>query len=131
MMKAYIWISILLCVPVVARAGGIRTVQVNDKKMQRIYLKMGRATVLRFASKPKKVVIGNQNYYAVEFIDNDLTIQPQGRVATNLFVYTPYRTYGFNLRVCSNCRSDDLVFVKWKSSYHWHKPKVTSKKRRK
>ena len=77
MMKVYIWISILLCVPVVARAGGIRTVQVNDKKMQRIYLKMGRATVLRFTSKPKKVVIGNQNYYAVEFIDNDLTIQPQ------------------------------------------------------
>lgn len=127
MMKAYIWVSVLLCVPMVARAGGIRTVQVNDKKMQRIYLKMGRATVLRFTAKPKKVVIGNQNYYAVEFIDNDLTIQPQGRVATNLFVYTPYRTYGFNLRVCSNCRSDDLVFVKWKSSYRW--TKVTTKKK--
>lgn len=127
MMKAYIWVSVLLCVPMVARAGGIRTVQVNDKKMQRVYLKMGRATVLRFTSKPKKVVIGNQNYYAVEFIDNDLTIQPQGRVATNLFVYTPYRTYGFNLRVCSNCRSDDLVFVKWKSSYRW--TKVTTKKK--
>ena len=130
MMRLCIWISILLCVPVVARGGGIRTVQVNDKKMQRIYLKMGRATVLRFTSKPKKVVIGNQNYYAVEFIDNDLTIQPQGRVSTNLFVYTPYRTYGFNLRVCSNCRSDDLVFVKWKSSYRWTKV-TTNKKGRK
>ena len=122
----FIFAWVLLCLPVAAWASGIRTVQVNAKKMQIIYLKMGRATVLRFTSKPKKVVIGNQNYYAVEFIDNDLTLQPQGKVETNLFVYTPYRTYGFILRVCSSCRSDDLVFVKWKSNYHW--PKITTNK---
>ena len=84
--------------------------------------------MLRFTAKPKKVVIGNQNYFSVEFIDNDLTIQPLGKVETNLFVYTPYRTYGFILRVCSNCRSDDLVFVKWKSNY---RGPVTIKKVRK
>ena len=128
-MKHFILAWVLLCLPMMAMASGIRTVQVNAKKMQLIYLKMGRATVLRFTAKPKKVVIGNQNYYAVEFIDNDLTIQPLGKVETNLFVYTPYRTYGFILRVCSSCRSDDLVFVKWKSSYQW--PKVTTKKVRK
>ena len=128
-MKIFVLAWVLLCCSLPAQASGIRTVQVNDKKMQLIYLKMGRATVLRFTSKPKKVVIGNQNYYAVEFIDNDLTIQPLGKVETNLFVYTPYRTYGFILRVCSSCRSDDLVFVKWKSSYQW--PKVTTKKVRK
>ena len=116
-MKHFILASVLLCLPTMALASSIRTVQVNDRKMQLIYLKMGRATVLRFTSKPKKVVIGNQNYYAVEFIDNDLTIQPQGKVETNLFVYTPYRTYGFILSVCSSCRADDLVFVKWKSNY--------------
>ena len=128
-MKQFILALVLLCCSAVAIASGIRTVQVNAKKMQLIYLKMGRATVLRFTAKPKKVVIGNQNYYAVEFIDNDLTIQPQGKVETNLFVYTPYRTYGFILRVCRSCRSDDLVFVKWKSNYQG--PKVTTKKVRK
>ena len=128
-MKLFVVVCVLLCCPLTAIANGIRTVQVNDKKMQLIYLKMGRATVLRFTSKPKKVVIGNQNYFSVEFIDNDLTIQPLGKVETNLFVYTPYRTYGFILRVCSSCRSDDLVFVKWKSNYQW--PKVTTKKVRK
>ena len=125
-MKQFILAWLLLCLPTMAMASGIRTVQVDAKKMQLIYLKMGRATVLRFTAKPKKVVIGNQNYYAVEFIDNDLTIQPLGKVETNLFVYTPYRTYGFILRVCSSCRADDLVFVKWKSNYQW--PKVTAKK---
>ena len=128
-MKKLVLACVLLCCSSVMMASGIRTVQVNATKMQLIYLKMGRATVLRFTEKPKKVVIGNQNYYSVEFIENDLTIQPLGKVETNLFVYTPYRTYGFILRVCSSCRSDDLVFVKWKSKYQW--PKVTTKKVRK
>ena len=128
-MKKFILAWVMLCCSAVATASSIRTMQVNDKKMQLVYLKLGRATVLRFTAKPKKVVIGNQNYFSVEFIDNDLTIQPLGKVETNLFVYTPYRTYGFVLRVCSSCRSDDLVFVKWKSNYQW--PKVTTKKVRK
>ena len=127
-MKQFILASVLLCVSLTSLASSIRTMQVNAKKMQLIYLKMGRATVLRFTAKPKKVVIGNQNYFSVEFIDNDLTIQPLGKVETNLFVYTPYRTYGFILRVCSSCRSDDLVFVKWKSNY---RGPVTIKKVRK
>ena len=79
-MKHFILAWVLLCVSLTSLASGIRTVQVNAKKMQLIYLKMGRATVLRFTAKPKKVVIGNQNYFSVEFIDNDLTIQPQGKV---------------------------------------------------
>ncbi|MCB0368643.1 MAG: hypothetical protein KDD45_04145 [Bdellovibrionales bacterium] len=100
-----------------AKAGGIRTLNVNDDKMQVILLRMGKASVLRFSEKPKKVVIGNQNYYSIEFIENDLTLQPLGDVETNLFVYTPYHTYGFILKVCSSCSYDDLVYVKWKSKY--------------
>ena len=107
-------------------ASGIRTVRVNDTKMQPILLKMGKASVLRFSEKPKKVVIGNQNYYSIEFIENDLTIQPLGDVETNLFVYTPYHTYGFILKVCHSCRYDDLVYVRWKSK-HTPRPKKKAK----
>lgn len=105
--------TIFLSSPTLAK--DIRTIHVNDQKMQLVQLKLGQATVLRFNEKPKKVVIGNQNYYSVEFIDNDLTIQPLGLVKTNLFVYTKYRTYGFDLSVCNHCQSDDLLNVKWKS----------------
>lgn len=95
----------------------IRTVWVNDTKMQSINLKMGRASILRFLEPPKKVVVGNQNYYSIEFIENDLTIQPLEDVETNLFVYTPYHTYGFILHVCYDCHYDDLVFVRWRPKY--------------
>lgn len=117
MIKKFIWVWLILVWSFSALASGIRTVHVNDEKMQAISLRMGKATVLRFPDKPKKVVIGNQNYYSVEFIDNDLTIQPLGDVDTNLFVYTPHRTYGFLLKVCHGCRYDDLVYVRWKSKF--------------
>lgn len=96
-------------------AAGIRTVYVDAKKMQTIFLKMGQSTVLRFREKPKKVVLGNSNYFSVEFIDNDLTIQPQNEVSSNLFVYGEYHTFGFNLKVNPYGQFDDLVNIRWKS----------------
>ena len=127
MMKFFFWIGTLTFFSVSVYASGIRTLQVNDKSMGVIHLRMGKASVLRFPDKPKKVVIGNQNYYSVEFIDNDLTIQPLGDVETNLFVYTPFHTYGFILNVCHQCQYDDLVYVKWKTKWSppkkWNSPK--------
>ena len=99
----------------VLHAGGIREVYVNAKKMQTIYLKMGQSTVLRFREKPEKVVVGNSNYYNVEFINSDITLQPQEAVPTNLFVYGEYHTFGFNLKVNHGSRFDDLVEVRWES----------------
>lgn len=96
-----------------AQAGTVRTIGVSSDSMTPIYLKLGKSTVLRFTDKPRKVVVGNQNYYGLEFIENDLAIQPLGSVATNLFVYTESRTYGFLLTPGE--RYDDLVFVRWKS----------------
>jgi hypothetical protein len=93
-------------------ASNVRTVAVNNDAMAPIFLKMGKSTVLRFVDKPKKVVIGNQNYYGLEFIENDVAIQPIGAVGTNLFVYTEHHTYGFLLPPGE--RYDDLVFVRWK-----------------
>lgn len=96
-----------------AEAGTVRTVGVGSDSMAPIYLKLGKSTILRFSDKPRKVVVGNQNYYGLEFIENDLAIQPLGSVATNLFVYTESRTYGFLLTPGE--RYDDLVFVRWGS----------------
>lgn len=98
----------------VANASNVRNIAVNNQSMAPIFLKLGKSTVLRFPDKPKKVVLGNQNYYGLEFIENDLAIQPLGAVGTNLFVYTEGHTYGFLLTPGE--RYDDLVFVHWKYS---------------
>jgi hypothetical protein len=95
-----------------AFASNVRTLAVDNQAMAPVFLRMGKSTVLRFPEKPKKVVVGNQNYYGLEFIDNDVAIQPLGAVGTNLFVYTEGHTYGFLLTPGE--RYDDLVFVRWK-----------------
>jgi len=96
----------------------VRDLYMSSNEMGHINLKMGQSTVLRFLEKPKKVVIGNQNYFNVEFIDNDVTIQPLGTAKTNLFVYGEYNTYGLILNVDGDAHYDDLVIVKrgWRPS---------------
>lgn len=99
-------------------AGNVRTIITDDSKMNNVFLKLGQSTVLRFkGEKPKRVVIGNKNYYNIEFVENsrDVTLQPLQSVSTNLFVYCEKRTYGFLLKTRNSGHYDDLINVKWKS----------------
>ncbi|MEK6774183.1 MAG: hypothetical protein AABY64_09595 [Bdellovibrionota bacterium] len=80
------------------QAGTVRTAYSDGVTMLPVNLRMGQSTILRFFEKPRKVVLGNSNYYSVEFIDNDLAIQPLGAVTTNCFVYGVKNVYGFILR---------------------------------
>ena len=96
-------------------AGEVRTLAMNDEKMEPIRLAMGKSTVLRLPESPRKTIVGNQNYYKIEFVDNDVTIQPRGSVPTNLFIYAGKRIYGFLLVVENGGGYDDLVKVIWKN----------------
>jgi hypothetical protein len=100
-----------------ARADRVRTVYANDRTMQPVYLALGRSTVLRFDDKPKTAVVGNANYFNLEYLGSDITIQPQGRVVTNLFVYTEHQTFGLILKVGQAAQYDDLVYVRFKPGY--------------
>ena len=88
-----------------AKAGGIRTLNVNDDKMQVIFLRMGKASVLRFPEKPKKVVIGNQNYYSIEFIENDSGEEDYSK---NPFVIA--FNAGYLLDCVSQIDTDEVLF---------------------
>jgi len=103
---------IALCLLASNAKSKVRELAVGKNEMESIYLKMGKSTVLRFNEKPRKVVIGNQNYFNVEFIDNDVTIQPLGKTTTNVFVYGEYQTYGLLLSVIEHDYYDDLVVIK-------------------
>jgi hypothetical protein len=94
----------------------VREVDTNDHLMKVVNLTMGRSTVLSFQEKPVKVVSGNSNYFNVEFVGNDLTLQPLAPVETNLFVYTEKGTkFGFLLKVGSVSNYDDILYIKWKN----------------
>ena len=108
-------ISFFLFCPLVL-AGMVRDIHTDDRKMNPVHLGMGQSTVLRFQERPGKIVIGNRNYYNIEFVkgSKDVTIQPLARVKTNLFIYTDGKTYGFILRTRNRGAYDDLVNIYWK-----------------
>lgn len=108
--------STLICSSISSYAGKVRSMTVDASKMFHVNLRMGRSTVLIFEEKPKKVVIGNQNYYGLEFVEGTghITLQPQGTVATNMFVYGENKVYGFILNTSDFGAYDDLVKIRWK-----------------
>ena len=105
------WLVVLLF-PFSAFAGRVRTLPASSQEMPVIKLMTGRSTVLRFSSPPKKVIIGNQNYFNIEFIDSDVTLQPLANTTSNMFVYGDGFTYGFILKVDHSAEYDDLVFIR-------------------
>lgn len=105
------WLMVLLF-PFSAFAGRVRTLPASSQEMPTIHLMTGRSTVLRFSSPPKKVIIGNQNYFNIEFIDSDVTLQPLANTTSNMFVYGDGFTYGFILKVDHSADYDDLVFIR-------------------
>jgi len=110
----------------------IREVYTNDRVIKPIYLALGRSTILKFREKPTNVVVGNKNYYNIEYINNDLTIQPLGAVNTNLFVYTENkRTYALLLKIVPPNRYDDIVHIRWKSHFSLMGNNQKSNKRKK
>ncbi|MDH4468773.1 MAG: hypothetical protein QE271_12005 [Bacteriovoracaceae bacterium] len=114
---AIVCFSFLLCSALQAKRKEIREVYTNDREMKTINLTMGRSTILSFTEKPVKVVLGNSTYFNVEFLGNDVTLQPLAQVPTNLFVYTQQKNkYGFQLKVGGANLYDDLVYVFWKSN---------------
>ncbi len=105
-----------LSVEIFAQRKEIREIDTNDRLMKVVNLSMGRSTVLSFQEKPVKFVLGNSNYFNVEFVGNDLTLQPLTAVETNFFVYTEKGTkFGFILKVGHSSIYDDILYIKWKS----------------
>ena len=92
----------------------IREVTSSQKTIRTIYLTMGRSTILSFPEKPVKIVLGNSNYFSIEYINNDVTIQPLRKINTNMFVYTNSgKKYAILLRVGRKEKYDDIVYFKW------------------
>ncbi len=121
--------ALSLCTIPFTDAGVVRGVVMDGRAMEVVRLAMGRSTVLRFPNAPTKVIIGNNNYYRLEFVGNDLTLQPGRLIPTNLFVYTKAQVYGFLLTPGNRDNYDDLVTIRHKSVTMAHLGKSEHKKK--
>ena len=78
--------------------GSVRTLWMNEEKMETVYTALGKSTILRFIETPDRIVVGDQNSYKIEFTGNTVAVKPTGGKETNLFIYTGTKAFGFILR---------------------------------
>ena len=125
-MKAIIFFLLTLVQVAYIGYAKVRTLPMNDKKMELVRLSLGKSTILRFREKPKKIVLGNETAYKVDFIEKDMILQPKAINKTNLFVYTEKNIYGFLLLSTDFGEYDDLVNIRRKSRGGRYKLKTPS-----
>jgi len=89
-----------------------KVVRLTCKDMETIVIRPGRATILNFPVKPRKVVKGSRAF-DIQYIENDLAITALKYPATsNIFVYLQGRRYGFILKTAHTGRFDEVVIVR-------------------
>ena len=89
-----------------------KTLYMSDTDVARIQVILGRSAILSFPTKPSKVVLGNKNHFAVEYIENDIALSalhPNARC--NLVIYLQGRRFSFDLVTVMN-GTDEIIVVR-------------------
>lgn len=108
----YLILSALLC-STLCNAKEARTIRMNDKKMEPIYVPIGKTTIMSFPTKPTKVILGNQGLFGIEYVEQDLAVSPlKSGAHSNLFVYLEGRRFGFDLRTATSDGGDEIILVR-------------------
>jgi len=95
----------------------VRKLYLQDSSIGVIRVSPGYSTLIELPQKPKKVIVGNQNHFQVEFTGNRVAIKPLSNIGkTNLFILTNDDRFNFTLIITEPARVDYVVKVIRKSS---------------
>jgi len=112
---AFVLVSLFLLAILVKAAlasGRVRTVYLDETKIENILIRPGLLTALHFPVKPDNAAFGMSGVFAPSYIENDIVIgalKPQGR--TNMMVYLFGRRFTFELLTSSGAY-DEIVEVR-------------------
>lgn len=98
--------------PVIPNMPVAKTLYMKDTDVARVAVTLGRSTILSFPTRPSKVVLGNKNLFAVEYIDSDLAISaihPHAR--SNLVIYLQGRRFSFDV-VAMAGSGDEILLIR-------------------
>jgi hypothetical protein len=90
----------------------VRRVVVNGDQIVTVKTSVGIATIIQVPDRPNSVVVGDQNAFKVEYLDQAITIKPLSSGArSNLYIYTDWKR--FNVELVSGVESiaDYVVYL--------------------
>ena len=90
----------------------VRRVQVVGDQIVTVRTAMGIATIVQVPDRPNSVVVGDQDSFKVEYLDQAITIKPlSGGSKSNLYVYTDWKRYNVQLISGSEAIADYVVYL--------------------
>lgn len=106
-------ILFFLLISAYAFAEKVRNVEVRDDQIVTVRTSIGIATIIQVPDRPNSVVVGDQDSFKVEYLDQAITIKPLTSTArSNLYVYTDWKRYNVELVTGNQEVADYVVYLK-------------------
>lgn len=90
----------------------VRRVSVMPDQIVTVKTSVGIATIIQVPDRPNSVVVGDQDSFKVEYLDQAITIKPlSSKAKTNLYIYTDWRRFNVELVSGPESLSDYVVYL--------------------
>jgi type IV secretory pathway VirB9-like protein len=90
----------------------VRRVEVHGDQIVTVRTSIGIATIIQVPDRPNSVVVGDQDSFKVEYLDQAITIKPLSSGGkTNLYVYTDWKRYNVELISGHGEAADYVVYL--------------------
>lgn len=90
----------------------VRRVPVHGDQIVTVKTSIGIATIIQVPDRPNSVVVGDQNSFKVEYLDQAITIKPLiGGAKSNLYIYTDWKRYNVELVSGGESSADYVVYL--------------------
>lgn len=90
----------------------VRRVTVDGDQIVTVRTSIGIATIIQVPDRPNSVVVGDQNAFKVEYLDQAITIKPLSSGArSNLYIYTDWKRFNVELISGGESIADYVVYL--------------------
>jgi hypothetical protein len=90
----------------------VRRVPVRGDQIVTVRTSIGIATIIQVPDRPNSVVVGDQESFKVEYLDNAITIKPLSTGAkSNLYIYTDWKRFNVELVSGAEAAADYVVYL--------------------
>ncbi len=90
----------------------VRHIVVENDQISKVNTALGIATIIQVPDRPNSVIVGDQESFKVEYLDQAITIKPlHSGAKSNLYIYTDWKRYNVQLVTGSELSADYIVYL--------------------
>ena len=90
----------------------VRRVSVQGDQIVTVRTSIGIATIIQVPDRPNSVVVGDQDAFKVEYLDQAITIKPLSHGSkSNLYIYTDWKRFNVELVSGAEAVADYVVYL--------------------